>query len=150
MNTHTPSLELEPYLFFNGRCDEAIAFYRAALGAEVHFLMRYKESPDPDAQQRIPPGFSEKVMHATLGIGGVTLMVSDGCSTTASSFDGFNLSLAFPTIGEADKAFAALSVGGHVVMPMSKTFWSPRFGMVQDPFGVGWMITVRATEHPKG
>lgn len=135
----TPTVQ--PYLFFAGRCDEALAFYRTALGATVDFLMRYKENPDSMPPGSLPPGFEEKVMHVTFRIGGTTLMGSDGCDTT-TRFDGFNLSLAFPTEAEAERAFAALSEGGQVRMPMCQTFWSPRFGMVTDQFGLGWMVTV--------
>jgi PhnB protein len=134
---------VQSYLFFGGRCDEALEFYRTALGAEVDFLMRYKESPEPLPPGRIPPGFENKVMHATFHIGGTTLMASDGCEA-GPRFAGFSLSLAVPTQAEADRAFAALSDGGKVKMPLTKTFWSPRFGMLTDRFGLGWMVSVVA------
>ncbi len=144
-NTETPMTNtiVQPYLFFGGRCEEALAFYRTALGAQVDFLMRYKESPEPHPPGMVPPGFENKVMHATFRIGGTTLMASDGCEEGAK-FDGFSLSLAAPTEAEADRAFAALAAGGQVRMPLAKTFWSPRFGMVTDRFGVGWMVSVPA------
>ena len=132
------------YLFFGGRCEEALAFYRTALGAEVNMLMRYKDSPEPAPPGMVPPGFENKVMHATFRIGGTTLMASDGCEE-GSSFNGFSLSLAVPTEAEADRAFAALAAGGQVRMPLTKTFWSPRFGMLTDRFGIGWMISVAAS-----
>jgi PhnB protein len=132
---------VQPYLFFGGRCDEALEFYRTALGAQVDFLMRYKESPEPMPPGRLPAGFENKVMHATFRIGGSTLMASDGCEEGAK-FEGFSLSLAFPTEAEADRVFAALAVGGKVGMPLMKTFWSPRFGMLTDRFGIGWMVSV--------
>ena len=135
---------ITPYLFFGGRCDEAIEFYRQALGAEVQMLMRYKESPEALPPGMLQPGFENKVMHATIRIGGATLMASDGCDDK-SKFDGFRLSLAFATDSEAQQAFAALSEGGQVAMPLTKTFWSSCFGMVTDHFNVGWMVTV-ATE----
>jgi PhnB protein len=134
---------VQPYLFFNGRCEEALAFYGTALGAKVEFLMRYKESPEPMPPGRLPAGFENKVMHATFHIGGTTLMASDGCEENAH-FEGFSLSLALPTEAEVNRAFAALAEGGKVGMPLTKTFWSPRFGMVTDRFGVGWMVTVAA------
>jgi len=134
---------IQPYLFFNGRCEEALAFYGTALGAKVDFLMRYKESPEPMPPGRLPAGFENKVMHATFHIGGTTLMASDGCEENAH-FEGFSLSLALPTEAEVNRAFAALADGGKVGMPLTKTFWSPRFGMVTDRFGVGWMVTVAA------
>ena len=134
---------VQPYIFFGGRCEEALAFYRTALGAQVDMLMHYKESPEPLPPGRLPPGFENKVMHTTFRIGGTTLMASDGCEE-GPSFAGFSLSLAVPTEAEADRAFAALADGGQVTMPMTKTFWSPRFGMLKDRFGIGWMISVAA------
>jgi PhnB protein len=134
---------VQSYLFFGGRCDEALEFYRTALGAEVDFLMRYKESPEPLPPGRIPPGFENKVMHATFHIGGTTLMASDGCEA-GPRFAGFSLSLAVPTQAEADRVFAALAAGGQVTMPLTKTFWSPCFGMLTDRFGIGWMVSAAA------
>jgi PhnB protein len=134
---------IQPYLFFGGRCEEALEFYRTALGAQVDFLMRYKESPEPLPPGRLLPGFENKVMHATFRISGSTLMASDGCEE-GQSFAGFSLSLAVPTQAEADRAFTALSDGGKVKMPLTKTFWSPCFGMVTDRFGLGWMVSVVA------
>jgi PhnB protein len=131
---------IQPYLFFGGRCEEAIAFYRTALGAEVDMLMLYKDSPEP-CPTVLPPGFENKVMNVTFRIGGTTLMASDGCEA-GQKYDGFSLSLIVPTAAEADRAFAALADGGKVKMPLAKTFWSPRFGMVTDRFGIGWMISV--------
>lgn len=132
---------IQPYLFFGGRCDEAIEFYRKALGAEVEMLMRYSESPDPPPPGMLQPGFEDKVMHATLRIGEAILMTSDGCGDEVS-FDGFRLSLTMPSEADAGRVFAALSDGGEVQMALTKTFWSPCFGMVTDRFGVGWMVTV--------
>jgi PhnB protein len=134
---------IQPYLFFGGRCEEALEFYRTALGAQVDFLMRYKESPEPLPPGRLLPGFENKVMHATFRISGSTLMAADGCEE-GQSFAGFSLSLAVPTQAEADRAFTALSDGGKVKMPLTKTFWSPCFGMVTDRFGLGWMVSVVA------
>ena len=134
---------VQPYLFFGGRCEEALAFYRTALGAEVELLMHYKESPEPQPPGRLPAGWENKVMHTSFRIGATTLMASDGCGE-GPGFSGFSLSLAVPTEAEADRAFAALASGGKVGMPLTKTFWSPRFGMVTDRFGVVWMISVTA------
>ncbi|MFO1419201.1 MAG: VOC family protein [Methylotetracoccus sp.] len=136
---------IQPYLFFGGRCDEAIAFYREALGATVELLMRFDESPDPAPPGTVPPGFERKVMHATLRIGGAVLMASDGCDES-TRFDGFRLSLALPTEERARVAFASLANGGEIQMPLCETFWSPCFGMLTDRFGVGWMVTVTAGE----
>jgi PhnB protein len=134
---------VEPYLFFGGRCEEALEFYRTALGAQVDYLILYKDSPEPMPPGMLAPGFEKKVMHATFRIGATKLMASDGCGE-ASSFEAFSLSLAVPTRAEADRAFAALAAGGQVKMPLAKTFWSPCFGMVTDRFGLGWMVSVVA------
>ena len=142
-------MKLEPYVFFNGRCDEAIAFYKEALGAEVAFLMRTNESPDPIPPGALPAGFENKVMHATLNIGGNMLMVSDGNSTAPSGFKGFRLSLGVDSSEEAVRIFNALLPGGNVIMPLGKTFWSPAFGMLDDKFGMGWMVIAASSEMPK-
>jgi PhnB protein len=138
------SATITPYVFFGGRCEEAIAFYREALGAEVEILMHHKDSPDPAPPGMLQAGFENKVMHATLRIAGATLMCSDGCDDKAKG-QGFRLSLAFTKEADAQRAFTALSAGGEVGMPITKTFWSPCFGMVTDRFGMGWMVTVQAT-----
>jgi len=130
---------LQPYLTFGGRCDEAIEFYRTALGAQVEMIMRFKESPDAPPPGMIPPGWENKVMHSALRIGDGLLMASDGCEASAR-FEGFTLSLTVTTEAEADRYFAALAEGGKITMPIGRTFWSPRFGMVTDRFGVGWMV----------
>jgi PhnB protein len=135
-------MQLQPYLFFDGRCEEAIEFYRKALGAEVDMLMRYNESPDPPPPGVTPPGWENKVMHASLRIGGAMLMASDGCGEGPPSFQGFSLSLSVPDEATADRLFAALGDGGQVQMPLGRTFFSPRFGMVADRYGVSWMIIV--------
>ncbi|MEI9959831.1 MAG: VOC family protein [Limisphaerales bacterium] len=130
---------IQPYLIFNGRCEEAVEFYRKALGAEVMFLMRFKDAPD---QSMIKPGVENKIMHTTLKIGDTIVLASDGHCTGQTGFSGFSLSLAVKTEAEADKAFAALSDGGEVTMPLTKTFFSPLFGMVIDRFGISWMIII--------
>ena len=132
---------VEPYLFFEGRCEEAVEFYRKALGAEVTMMMRFKDSPDPNACAGVP---GDKIMHAALRVGGSNIMASDGRCQDPMKFQGFSLSIAANTATEADQFFNALAEGGQVVMPMMKTFWSPRFGMVTDRFGVMWMINVVA------
>lgn len=132
---------IEPYLFFGGRCEEALEFYRTAIGAVPGILMRYSDSPEPPPPGTLAPGFEKKVMHTTFRIGNSTIMASDGCDEGAG-FNGFRLSLALSTEAEADRAFNALAQGGSIQMPLSKTFWSPRFGMLTDRFGIGWMVTV--------
>jgi PhnB protein len=142
MSTAKDNRIIQPYLFFNGSCEEAVEFYRQALGAEVEMLMRFKDSPEPHQPGMLAPGWENKVMHSSFRIGQTTVMASDGCGTEKSGFDGFSLSLSVGTEAEADRAFAALAAGGQVRMPLTKTFWSPRFGMLQDRFGIGWMITM--------
>jgi PhnB protein len=135
-------MRVEPYLFFNGRCEEAVEFYKKALGAEVAMLMRFKDSPEPHAPGMLPPGSENKVMHVSFRVGDTTVMASDGFCKGQTDFQGLSLSLTVSNETEADRVFAALADGGHVQMPLNKTFWSPRFGMVTDRFGLGWMVTV--------
>ena len=135
-------MQVQPYLFFDGRCEEAIEFYRKALGAEVAALMRFKDSPEPAQPGMCPPGSENKVMHASFRIGDTTVMASDGRCTGQPSFKGFSLAIAAPSDAEAEKLFAALADGGQVQMPLTKTFFSSRFGMVGDRFGVSWMVIV--------
>lgn len=132
---------VQPYLFFGGRCEEAIEFYKKTLGAKVEMIMRYNESPEPQPPGMLPKGFEKKIMHSSLVIGKSKIMASDGCSEGAN-FDGFSLSVYFSSTDEVQKAFKALSEGGKVTMALAKTFWSPMFGMLKDKFGVGWMLTV--------
>jgi PhnB protein len=146
MSTTKDNLFVQPYLFFNGSCEEAIEFYRKALGAEVEMMMRFKESPEPLPPGAVPPGFENKIMHSCVRIGQTTVMASDGDSTDKPSFQGFSLSLSVPNEAEADRAFNALADGGQVKMPLAKTFWSPRFGMLEDRFGIGWMISVAPSQ----
>jgi PhnB protein len=135
-------MQVEPYLFFEGRCDEAVQFYRKALGAEVIMLMRYKDSPEPPPPGKLPAGSEDKVMHASLRIGDTIVMASDGFAGGQPRFQGFSLSITVPDEARAEELFAALAEGGQVQMPLARTFWSPRFGMATDRFGVGWMINV--------
>ncbi len=132
---------ITPYLFFAGRCDEALEFYRQAIGARVEMVMRYRESPDPVPPGMLQAGFEDKIMHASFLVGEARVMVSDGCDDK-SKFDGFRLALAQPDEAAARSAFEALSQGGQVMMPLTRTFWSPCFGMLTDKFNVGWMVMV--------
>jgi PhnB protein len=142
-------MAVQPYLFFDGRCEEAVEFYQRALGAKVGMLMRFKESPDPPPPGMVPPDSGDKVMHAELQIGDTVVMASDGSCTGKPSFKGFSLSLTAADAAEADRLFNALADGGQVQMPMGPTFWSPRFGMVADRFGVGWMVGVMTDQGGK-
>ncbi len=135
-------MPLQPYLFFDGRCEEALDFYRQALGAEVQMLMRFKDAP-PSEGAMCSPEATDKIMHACFQIGDATIMASDGRCQGAPKFEGFALSLTAPNAAEADRAFAALAEGGQVQMPLGETFFSPRFGMVADRFGVSWMVIVQ-------
>lgn len=132
-------MQVQPYLFFDGRCEEAIDFYRKTLGAEVTALMRFKESPDPEM---CPAGSGEKVMHSSFQIGETTVMASDGQCSGKPSFEGFALTIQAATPAEAERFFNALSEGGLVQMPLGETFFSPSFGMLADRFGVSWMVIV--------
>jgi PhnB protein len=136
-------MNIQPYLFFSGRCEEAIEFYRTAIGAEVDMIMHFNESPEPTPPEMLQPGFETKVMHASFRVGDATILCSDGCDDKAK-FDGFSLALHVPTEADADRAFAALADGGEATMPLTKTFWSPKFGMLTDKFGVSWMVMVPA------
>jgi PhnB protein len=135
-------MQVQAYLNFDGRCEEALDFYRKALGAEVTMIMRFKECPEPPPPGMLPPGSENKVMHSSFRIGETTLMAADGHCQGKAGFQGFSLTLTVANEAEADRFFAALGDGGKVKMPLAKTFFSPRFGMVEDRFGIGWMIIV--------
>jgi PhnB protein len=128
---------IQPYLSFEGRCDEAVEFYRTALGAEVLMLMRFKDSPD---QSMISPGSADKVMHVAMRIGETTVMASDGRCSGQPGFNGISLSLTVADDAEAERSYAALQEGGQIMMPLAKTFFASKFGMVTDRFGVNWMV----------
>ncbi|GMW02026.1 MAG: VOC family protein [Candidatus Hydrogenedentota bacterium] len=131
---------IQPYVMFDGRADEAFAFYAETLGAKVNFLMRFKECPD---QSCMPEGTEEKVMHAELQIGESVVMASDGNCEGKPSFQGISLSILVKDLSEGERIFGALSNGGQVQMPFGKTFFSPGFGMAADKFGVSWMVVVQ-------
>ena len=135
-------MQVQPYLFFEGRCEEALEFYRKAVGAEITMLMRMKDSPEPPPPGMVPPGSDNKVMHASFTVGQSTLMASDGRASGQPAFKGFSLSLMAADAAEAQRLFTALGEGGQVQMPLGKTFWSPAFGMVEDRFGISWMVQV--------
>ncbi len=131
---------VQPYLFFGGRAEEAIDFYRNAVGATVEMLMRNRESPEPPPPGMLPAGSENKVMHASMRIGNSLVMISDGMCDGKEEFKGFSLSLTVGEDAEAERRFKALSEGGTVTMPLGKTFFASRFGMCTDRFGVGWMV----------
>jgi PhnB protein len=132
-------MQIQPYLSFEGRADEAIEFYKKAIGAKVDMLMRFKEAPD---QSMVTPENKDKVMHAALRAGDTQLLMSDGRCTGGANFHGIALALSAATEGDAERIFNALAEGGKVNMPLAKTFFSLKFGMVADKFGVGWMVMV--------
>lgn len=134
-------MKIQPYLFFQGRCDEALDFYKAVFDAEVTLLMRYSECPEAPPMP-LPPAWEDKVMHAELRIGDTSLMASDGCGSEAPRFEGFSLSVEMPDAEAAKRAFDALAQGGNVQMSLGKTFFAPCFGMLTDRFGMGWMLIV--------
>ena len=135
-------MQVQPYLFFDGRCEEALEFYKKTLGAQVDMLMRFKDSPVPTDGCATGPDAGEKVMHSSFRIGDTTVLASDGRSEGKPSFEGFSLSITIPDAAQAERLFTALAEGGQVLMPLTQTFFSPSFGMVADRFGVGWMIYV--------
>jgi PhnB protein len=131
---------VQPYLSFGGRCEEAMEFYRNALRAEVERQVRFKDAPE--SQPAMPECFADKIMHATLRIGDTILMASDGQCEGKANFEGFSLSITVADEADAERVFASLSEGGLVTMALEKTFWAPKFGMLQDRFGVSWMVSV--------
>ncbi len=135
-------MNVQPYLFFEGRAEEALQFYTKALGSKTEMLMRFSESPDPMPPGMLPPGTGNKVMHASFRVGDTEVMLSDGQCSGTQQFSGFSLSIAAADEAQARRMFDALAAGGTVTMPLGKTFWSPCFGMLTDRFGVGWMVTV--------
>src|ERR1700722_2268529 len=144
MTATETALKVETYLFFNGRCEEAIEYYKRTLGAEVDMMMRYKDMPpEAAAQGKVPAEAQNKIMHASIRIGETHLMAADNCSDHKCGIEGFALSIAVQDEAQAKKLFTALADGGQVKMSLSKTFFSPSFGMLTDKFGVGWMILVR-------
>ncbi|NML29449.1 VOC family protein [Paraburkholderia antibiotica] len=139
-------MEIQPYLFFNGRCEEAIGFYCDALGAKELLKMRFRDAPQGSP---VPPESMDKIMHATLAIGKTHVLMSDGdCSTGNSAHSGFSLSVTADDPVSAEKFFNALALGGQVTMPLQKTFWTAGFGMLVDRFGVPWMVNVQHQGEP--
>jgi PhnB protein len=136
-------MQVQPYLNFNGRCEEALAFYGKALGAKIERVMHFKDSPDPSM---VSPGSENKVMHSSFRVGDAIVLASDGRCQGETNFQGISLTLSVPDEAEAEQRFTALSDGGQVQMPLTKTFFSPSFGMVADRFGVTWMVLVESQQ----
>ncbi len=133
-------MRVEPYLMLSGRCEEALAFYQHAIDAKTTMVMRFDESPDKNHPMPMPPNWDKKIMHSSMTVGSTTVMMSDGMNTEPKDLSGVTLSITVDDEAQAKKMFDALSVGGNVVMPLGKTFWSPCFGMTSDKFGVSWMV----------
>lgn len=132
---------VRPYLIFSGQCEDALAFYKSALGATIDMVLRFSDHPDPAALDQLPPGFENKIMHCEFKVGSLSVMASDGCGETARR-GGFHLAMRVPAAADADRVFNALAEGGAVNMPLGETFFSPRYGQVTDRFNVGWMVMV--------
>jgi PhnB protein len=139
-------MALQPYLFFDGRCEEALDFYRSAVGAEVQMLMRIKDAPEPPQPGTCPPAAGEKILHAAFKVGDALILASDGECKGKPSFHGFSLALSFTDAGAVERAFNGLAAGGRVNMPLAKTYFSERFGMLVDRFGVQWMLMLTAAQ----
>ncbi len=135
-------MQVQPYLFFSGNCEEALELYKKELGAEVQVMFRYKESPEPAPADKVPANWGDKIMHANVRIGETQVMASDGCPQEGAGFKNFSLTISAANEADADRLFNALADGGQVQMPLGKTFFSPRFGMVTDKFGLCWMVGV--------
>ena len=135
---------VQPYLFFDGKCEEALEFYKSAIGAKVDMLMRFKENPDKPDPSHMPPNSGDKVMHAAFKVGDTQILASDGHCAGKPSFQGFGLALNAKSDAEAEKLFAALGKGGQVQQPLVKTFFASKFGMVNDRFGIMWMVIAEA------
>ncbi|MCB1852433.1 MAG: VOC family protein [Gammaproteobacteria bacterium] len=127
------------YLFFSGRCEEALDYYCRHLGARIELLFRFGDSPEPIPEGAIPPDFDNKVMHAEFTLGDTRLFASDGCSINGP-VGGFSLALTLTVEEAVRRAFTALADGGSIVMPLEPTFWSPLYGQVNDRFGISWMV----------
>jgi PhnB protein len=147
MSTTKTSRIVQPYLFFDGRCEEALGFYKKALGAQVEMMMRFSDSPEPNKSEMCAPGNENKIMHSCFRIGNTQIMASDGRAEGKPMFKGFALSVSAKDEADAERMFKALADGGQVQMPLAKTFFSPSFGMLADRFGVNWMVI--AAEWPQ-
>lgn len=133
-------MNVQAYLMFNGRTEEAIDFYKKAVGAEVTAMMRFRDAPEPPPPGMIPDGWGDKVMHSSFKVGDAEIMASDGCQSDGAGFNGISLALSVKSPAEAETRFAALADGGAVTMPLARTFFSPGFGTLTDRFGVSWMV----------
>ena len=136
------STVIQPYLFFGGRCEEALEFYTAAIGAKVGMKMRFSDSPHPMPEGMLAPGFEGKIMHSDFCVAGNTILASDGCREGDGGFHAVSLVYSSENEAVVRRAFDALGRGGEVTMPLDKTFWSPCYGMLKDKFGMHWQLMV--------
>lgn len=132
-------MQIQPYVFFDGRCEEALEFYQQSVGAEIGMLLRYRDNPDPSTN---PPGAEDNIMHGEMRIGESTVLVSDGHCGGSPTFEGFALTLIAKSVEESERLYKALEEGGQVLVPLGKSFFSPSFGMLTDQFGVMWLVYV--------
>ena len=140
-------MEVQAYLVFDGRCEEALEFYKKAIGAEVVRVMRNKDNPEPAPPGTLPPGSENKIMHSTFRVGETTIMASDGYAQGNPRFEGFSLSLSAANDAETERLFKALAEGGQVRVPLAKSFFASKFGMLADKFGVGWIVITSGPVH---
>lgn len=142
--------QIQPYLFFDGRTEEALEFYKGAIGARIEMMMRFRDNPEPQKTSEgcaPPPGSEDKIMHAAFWVGDSLVMASDGYNGGKPEFKGVALSLTVPDVEACEKTFHALAAGGQVLAPLTQTFFSEQFGMVSDRFGVSWMVLVAPKPH---
>jgi PhnB protein len=130
-------MQLNPYLNFNGQCEEAFRFYEQCFGGKIEFMMTHEGSPMAD---QVPKEWGKKIMHARLSVGNQVLLGSDAHGDCYAAPKGFAVSIDVTEPAEADRIFNALAENGTVQMPIQETFWAKRFGMLADRFGIPWMI----------
>jgi len=140
---------INTYVFFKGRCEEALEYYKEHLGAEVTCLIRFSEAPEPAPEGMLPEGYENKVMHSQFKVANAEIFASDGCEPDKTP-EGFSLALTIPSRDEAVRVFDALADSGTVNMPLAETFWSPLYGQVTDKFGVGWMVMLPGKDQAPG
>ena len=130
-------MKINPYLSFRGECEAAFRFYERCLGGQARSLFRYAGTP---LAKQVPAGWDDKVMHGSVTIGDQVLMGGDVAPESYEAPKGFSLSIQVKSTADAERIFQDLARDGEVVMPLEKTFWAARFGMVVDRFGIPWLI----------
>ncbi|WP_295337062.1 VOC family protein [Flavobacterium sp.] len=134
--------QVNPYLVFNGNCEEAFLFYQSVFGGEFPYMGKFKDMPTDENCPPISEEEADRVMHVSLPIGDTVLMGSDSTAQSGAVTVGNNISVSINTASraEADTIFNGLAVGGNAFMPMTNTFWGAYFGMLVDKFGINWMV----------